>query len=159
MSGGNFHLDVLRKSKLWLSAAKCADLEMLEPVTRAHAQEILKLLGPGWMMYETFRSPARQRELFERKATDLRDVGVHAYGLAFDIVRNEADPGKKPMPSWHGDFSPLIQCAIERGLVAGLKRKNGTIDAAHVQRIRVADQKRLFAGTWYPCDFYEATEI
>jgi len=153
---GNFWTDVIQRDSRYRRVERCADPEFLEPVTRAHALALLAELGPGWMLYETMRSPLRQRALFARGATDLRELGVHATGLAFDIVRNDAPPGKKPHPSWRGDFSPLVQAAIARGLVAGLRRKNGTLELTHVQRVHVRDQKRLLAGEWYPDGDYVA---
>ena len=156
---GNFYTDVIQKHPAYKKKDRYAGLDLLEPVTRAHAEAILAELGPGWMLYETMRSPERQADLFARGTTDLQKIGVHAFGLAFDIVRNDAPEGKKPRPSWQGNFSPVVQAAIKRGLVAGLKRKNGTIDYPHVQRIRVIDQTRLFRGEWYPDDSYVAREV
>jgi hypothetical protein len=152
----SFYTEVIQKHPAYKKKERCASLDLLEPVTRAHAEAILAELGPEWMLYETFRSKERQSNLFSLGTTDLQRVGVHHYGLAFDIVRNDAKPGKKPIPTWLGNFSPLVQAAVARGLVAGLRRKSGSVDFPHVQRIRVLDQKKLFDGTWYPGADYEA---
>jgi len=153
---GNFFVDVIQKHPAYKKKDRYAGLDLLEPVTRAHAEAILAELGPEWMLWETFRSKERQADLFSRGTTDLQRVGVHHYGLAFDIIRNDAKPGKRPVPTWLGNFSPLVQAAVSRGLVAGLKRKSGKVDFPHVQRIRVLDQWKLFNGTWYPGADYEA---
>lgn len=153
---GNFYEDVIKKHPAYKKKDRYAGLDLLEPVTRAHAASILAELGPEFMLWETMRSPARQADLFARGTTDLQKIGVHAFGLAFDIVRNDAKPGKKPVPTWLGNFSPIVQAALSRGLVAGLKRKGGSIDYPHIQRIRVLDQWKLFNGSWYPDASYEA---
>lgn len=155
---GNFYTDTILKDPRYRLATRCADPTLLEPVTRAVCLAILEQLGPGWMLWETMRSPSRQRELYKAGTTDLQNLGVHAFGLAFDIIRNDTPGKKKPTPSWLGDFSPLIQLALPMGMVCGLKRKNGTIDYPHVQRIRVRDQRELFTGAWYPDPGYTAKQ-
>lgn len=154
---GTFYTDVIQKDARFASAARIADLALLEPTTRQLVQQIVEAaqkMGIILMVYETYRSVARQQELFDNGATKLRAIGVHSYGLACDIVR--AVGGE---PSWKGDFSFLGQLAHASGLIWGGDWGNPTIkhsfvDAVHVQRCTVARQPALFAGTWYPDETY-----
>jgi LAS superfamily LD-carboxypeptidase LdcB len=58
--------------------------------------------GIKLMAYETFRRQARQTKLYHQRATKLKTVGVHHYGLACDLVKDIAGE-----PSWKGDFAFL----------------------------------------------------
>lgn len=152
-----FYTDVIQKDPRFESATRIADLALLEPRTRQLVEQIIAAaqeMGISLMVYETYRSQARQQELFDHGATKLRSVGVHNYGLACDIVR--AIQGE---PSWKGDFSFLGQLAHSNGLIWGGDWGDPTVqhnfvDAVHVQRCTVARQPALFAGTWYPDDAY-----
>ena len=154
---GTFYTDVIQKDARFASAVRIADLALLEPTTRQLVQQIVdaaQKMGIILMIYETYRSLARQQELFDNGATKLRSAGVHSYGLACDIVR--AVGGE---PSWKGDFSFLGQLAHASGLIWGGDWGNPNIahsfvDAVHVQRCTVARQPALFAGTWYPDESY-----
>lgn len=150
---GNFYTDVIQQDPRYQSPTRVADLDLLEPTTRKLVEQIVtsaQTMGISVMVFETFRSQARQEQLFEQGATKLRTVGVHNYGLACDIVR---DVGGEP--SWKGDFSFLGQLAHASGLIWGGDWGNPNIehsfvDAVHVQRCTIARQPALFAGTWYP---------
>src|SRR5579862_5961696 len=99
---GNFYTDVIQKDPRFKSASRIADLALLEPVTRANVQQIIAdaaTAGIKLMVFETYRSQARQAALYAQKATQLKTVGVHHYGLACDLVK---DVGGEP--SWKGDF-------------------------------------------------------
>jgi hypothetical protein len=154
---GNFFTDVISNDVRFNSAARINDLALLEPVTRALVQQIIagaKNLGIDVMVFETYRSEARQEDLFNQHATQLRTVGVHHYGLACDIVKVISGE-----PSWKGDFSFLGQLAHSAGLIWGgdwgdPTRPHSFIDAVHVQRCTVARQPELFGGTFYPNDTY-----
>ena len=154
---GNFFSDVILKDSRLYSTARVSDLSLLEPVTRRLVQQIVdaaRQMSIEVMVYETYRSQARQLELFNNGATKLRQVGVHYYGLACDIVR--AVGGE---PSWKGDFSFLGELAHCTGLIWGGDWGDPTIqhsffDSVHVQRCTVARQGALFAGTFYPDDIY-----
>jgi hypothetical protein len=81
-------------------------------------------------------------------------VGVHAYGLACDIVKVIGGE-----PSWKGDFWFLGQLAHASGLIWGgdwgdPDISHSFLDLVHVQRCTIARQPMLFAGTWYPEDDY-----
>jgi D-alanyl-D-alanine carboxypeptidase len=154
---GNFYTDVISTDARFDSVSRVSDLALLEPVTRQLVQNIVaaaEQMGIALMVYETYRSQARQQELFDNGATKLRKVGVHHYGLACDIVRVIGGE-----PSWKGDFSFLGQLAHSAGLIWGgdwgsPQIKHSFIDSVHVQRCTVARQPDLFAGTWYPDDSY-----
>lgn len=148
-----FYTDVIEKDPRFELATRIAELDLLEPRTRQLVQQIVDSagkMGISLMIYETYRSQARQEELFNAGVTKLRTVGVHHYGLAADIVRSVGGE-----PSWKGDFSFLGQLALSSGLIWGgdwgdPSIQHSFVDAVHVQRCTIARQPELFAGTWYP---------
>jgi hypothetical protein len=154
---GNFYTDVIQPDPRFNSTARVADSALLEPLTRQLVMSIIqqaKNMGFDMMIYETYRSQARQQMLFDQGATQLRQVGVHHYGLACDLVK--AIGGE---PSWKGDFSFLGQLARSAGLIWGgdwgtPNQPHTFIDQPHVQRCTIARQGSLFAGTWYPDNSY-----
>jgi len=149
----NFYADVISLDARFASPARIADPSLLEPMTRQLVERLVASahqMGIEVMIYETYRSQARQQELFNNGATKLRTVGVHHYGLACDIVRMVSGE-----PSWKGDFSFLGQLAHSSGLIWGgdwgdPNIKHSFIDSVHVQRCTVTRQGDLFAGAWYP---------
>jgi hypothetical protein len=155
---GNFYTDVISKDPRFKSTDRIADMNLLEPVTRQKVEAIIadaKAHGLDLMVFETYRSQARQELLFNQGATKLRKVGVHNYGLACDIVKSI-----NGQPSWKGDFSMLGQLARDHGLIWGGDWGNPGIhhtfvDAVHVQRCTVSRQAALFRGDWYPDDAYD----
>ncbi|MFP5247580.1 MAG: M15 family metallopeptidase, partial [Thermoanaerobaculia bacterium] len=139
---GNHFTDVIQKDQRYLSTKSVTDRTLLEPKTREAVEAIIadaKTMGVSLMSWETFRSQPRQEQLFTEGRTKLKKVGVHHYGLACDIVREVN--GK---PSWDGDFSIIGLLAKKHGLIWGGDWKTFP-DAYHVQRVRVADQPKLFA--------------
>jgi hypothetical protein len=150
---GNFYTDVISKNSRFNSTNRIDDLALLEPVTRQLVLMIIQQaanMGFDMMVFETYRSKARQQELFKQGATQLRQVGVHHYGLACDIVKKVNGE-----PSWKGDFSFVGQLAHSAGLIWGgdwgtPNQHHSFIDQPHVQRCTVARQGDLFAGNWYP---------
>jgi hypothetical protein len=155
---GNFYTDVISKDARFQSTNRVADLALLEPKTCALVQSILAAsatAGTKLLVFETFRSQARQILLFNQGASKLRDVGVHHYGLACDIVRDVDGE-----PSWKGSFDFLGVLAHKNGLIWGgdwgdPTAKHTFIDADHVQRVTLARQVTLFAGTWYHDEDYD----
>jgi hypothetical protein len=150
---GTFFDDVISNDSRFNSVTRVADLNLLEPVTRELVEQIVEgaaALGFSLMVFETFRSQARQEALFAQGATHLKKVGVHHYGLACDIVK--VIEGE---PSWKGDFSFLGQLGHSAGLIWGGDWGNPAVphsfvDAVHVQRCTIARQPQLFSGDWYP---------
>jgi D-alanyl-D-alanine carboxypeptidase len=158
---GNFFTDVISQDPRSDSVKRVTDPALLEPTTRALVQKVVdaaKQMGIEVMVFETYRSQARQEQLFDQGATKLKKAGVHRYGLACDIVRVAAGE-----PSWKGDFSFLGQLAHSAGLIWGgdwgaPNLKHDFVDSVHVQRCTVARQGDLFAGTWYPGESYNPYE-
>jgi hypothetical protein len=154
---GNFFSNVISQDPRFNSTTRVADPALLEPMTRRLVQQIVEAsqqMGIAVMIFETYRSQARQLELFNNGATKLRTVGVHQYGLACDIARVVGGE-----PSWKGDFSFLGQLAHSSGLIWGgdwgsPDIKPSFVDSVHVQRCTVARQAALFAGNFYPDDSY-----
>jgi hypothetical protein len=153
----SFYEDCIRKSELFTSSARVFSMDLLEPVTRAAVLNIFKdsaAAGMPLIVFETFRSRQRQQLLFDKGSTQLRQVGVHHYGLACDLVKSVAGG-----PSWKGDFDFLGLLAKKHGLIWGGDWgqpgvHHSFVDADHVQRVSVADQGKLFSGTWYPDENY-----
>lgn len=153
----NFYIDVIQKSPHFNSVDRVSDPALLEPVTLALVQAIIaqaKAVGINYMIFETYRSQDRQLQLFNQGVSKLKNVGVHHYGLACDIVLNHNGE-----PSWDSSFKLLGQLAHTNKLIWG--GDWGTPDQVHtfndndhVQRCRVGRQAALFAGTWYPADSY-----
>jgi len=149
----NFFTEVIMKSPLLHTTNRVNDLNMLAPTFRTKVEALLaesEKNNMPLMVLETFRSRERQLQLYEAKATKLKTVGVHFYGLAADIVK--CVNGE---PSFKGDFSFLGKLAKEHGLIWGgdwgePDKPHSFRDMDHVQLISVADQHKLFAGTWYP---------
>lgn len=158
---GNFYEEVIKQDDRFNTDNRVADINLLEPITRAAVLAIIsdaKTMGHQMMVFETYRSQDRQEELYDQGATQLYKVGVHHYGLAADIVK--VVDGE---PSWDGSFGFLRDLAKKHGLISGLDWGrpdigHSFIDPCHVQRIRVCDQKGLFSGAWYPSNNYDPWE-
>jgi hypothetical protein len=154
---GNFYKEVIQKDPRFRSSSRVNDPDLLEPVTRQAVAAIIaeaKAAGIALLAFETFRSQARQRQLFNEGVTQLSNVGVHNYGLACDLVKLI-----KGEPSWDGDFAFLGRLAKQHGLIWGgdwgePDKPHTFRDYVHVQRCRVADQQKLFSGNWYPGQDY-----
>jgi hypothetical protein len=153
----NFYTDVIIQDSRFNSAKKISDPELLEPATRDRVMAIIAdaaANGLKLMIFETYRSQARQLALFNQGATKLKQVGVHHYGLACDIVKDIAG-----QPSWKGDFSLLGDLGRHHGMIWGGDwgtpgSKHSFVDADHVQRCSIGRQASLFGGDWYPNDNY-----
>ena len=155
---GNFYTDTITKDSRFHSTGPVADASLLEPVTRNLVQAIIadaKTHGIELMIFETYRSQERQSLLFDQGATKLKQVGVHHYGLACDLVKSVGGH-----PSWKGDFSLLGHLAHQHGLIWGGDWGNPNVrhtfvDDDHVQRCTIARQAALFSGRWYPDGNYD----
>lgn len=156
----NFYENVIKPYRLFHSRFRCDDLNLLHPTMRRKVRAIISdAAGHGikLMVFETFRSKERQLELYQQGVTKLKEVGVHHYGLAADIVF--ADPTGQP--SWKGDFSFLGRLAKAHNVIWGgdwddnPKTPNKFQDEDHIQLIAVNQQTDLFAGKWYPDDEWE----
>jgi hypothetical protein len=159
---GNFYRDVIMKDPRFNSPLRCSAMALLEPVTRAAVSAImhdaLVEYNQPMMVFETYRSQARQMALYNSGASQLRDVGVHHLGLACDIVKSV-----RGNPSWDGDFRFMAVLARRHGLISGVDwgqpgQHNDFPDSTHVQRVLVRQQPLLFAGQWYPESNYSPWE-
>ncbi len=154
---GNFYTDVIQQDARCGSPNQIRNIDLLEPVTRAAVAAIIvdaAAEGINLMVTETYRSPVRQQELFAQGSTQLKEVGVHGYGLACDFCK--LVDGKA---SWAGDWTFLCRLAVKHGMICGYdwghpEKPHSFRDSDHVQRIGVEDQQKLFAGTWYPAEDY-----
>jgi hypothetical protein len=147
----SFYTDVIMKDPRFHSPQRCASIALLEPTMRAAVLSIIQeasSVGTPLMIFETFRSEARQIMLYQQGATQLEKVGTHGYGLAADLVRMIDG-----QPSWKVDYTFLGPLAAKHGLVWGGSWA-AFRDMDHVQRLAVADQPRLFAGAFYPDALY-----
>lgn len=154
----NFYTDTIAKDKRFHSTDRISDLGLLEPITRQAVINIIadaKAMGINLIPFETYRSTERQLMLFNQKATKLKNVGVHHYGLACDLVKSINGE-----PSWKGDFSFLTKLCKKRMMISGNDWgqpgvKHSFVDPDHVQRITLGRQGSLFNGTWFPDAYYD----
>lgn len=155
---GNFYTDVIQKDPRFMSVNAVVDLGLLEPVTRAAVQAIIVAatqLGHRLVPVETYRSTQRQAFLFQKRVTQLKTVGVHHYGCACDLAREDGgvyDPRGE-------DYLFLRTLAEEHGLISGVDwgepaKQHSFRDWDHVQRVAVSRQDSLFDGRWYPDEGY-----
>ena len=154
----SFYDTVLRNSPAFRSDVVCKDMNMLEPGTRAAILALLaeaKTEGRDLRVLETYRSQTRQSALFMRRATQLRVVGCHGYGVAADFgvfVDGKYATDNKP-------YVFLKVLARKHGLISGQDwghaKETGFVDSGHVQRVPVWRQSALFAGAWYPRAVYD----
>jgi hypothetical protein len=162
MTVQSFYTDVIMKSPVFHSVTPIRDVSLLEPVTRDAVANIIKtagLAGIKLMVLETYRSAELQLEYFNRGVTQLREVGVHHYGLAADLGVVIAG-----QVNWKANYDFLGKYGLQFGLVWGGDwgaplAPHSFRDYDHVQRIAVADQSKLFNGSWYPDPAYRAASV
>ena len=151
---GNFYTDTIQKSPLFKSTQVIKDVSLLEPGTRVAVAKLIVLAhdaGHELRVGETYRSQARQTQVFKQGFSQLRKVGCHGYGLAVDLqmwVNGKYDPNGE-------DYAFFQGLCKQVGLISGIdwgtpKQKHTFHDWDHVQRIPVFRQAQVFAGTWYP---------
>lgn len=154
----SFYTDTIRNSKAFRSDAVCKDMSLLEPGTRAAVLALVdeaKQDGHDVRVLETYRSQTRQSALFVKRATQLRVVGCHGYGVAVDFgvfVNGKYAEDNKP-------YIFLRELARRHGLISGQdwghSKMGGFVDSGHVQRVPVWRQNALFSGSWYPPTDYD----
>ena len=152
-----FYTDVIAADARFNSVTRVDDVSLLEPITKQAVLNIISdadAMGIDLMIFEIYRSQARQQALFNQGASMLRLVGVHHYGLACDIVKVVSGE-----PSWKGDFSFLGHLAQNYNLIWGgdwgaPNQPHTFIDVVHVQRCAIAQQPMLFNAAWYPDSSY-----
>lgn len=153
-----FYDVTIRNSKAFRSDAVCKDMNLLEPGTRAAVLALVAEAaqeGHDLRVLETYRSQTRQSALFAKRATQLRTVGCHGYGVAVDF-------GVFIRGVYQGDNKPYVflrELARKHGLISGQDwghpRMGGFVDSGHVQRVPVWRQDELFGGRWYPPAVYD----
>jgi hypothetical protein len=157
---GNFYTEHIRSSPFFCSAERVFVPDLLEPRFRSRIVRIVakaKMLGVDLRIFETYRSRERQFTLYKAGRTQLKNVGVHHYGLACDLVRDV--DGK---PSWEADYRFMASLCSQEQVVWGgdwgnPAKAHAFVDEVHVQAIAVRDQARLLSDKWYPSSSYEAT--
>jgi hypothetical protein len=158
----SFYTEVIQKDPRFHWSQECRDLALLEPVTRAAVKSIIRdafAMGIDLIATETYRSSERQQLLFAQRATTLRTVGCHHYGLACDFCKIIG--GKA---SWAGDWSFLGRLAEKYGMIGGIDWglpgvKHDFVDPDHIQRCTIAQEDGLFAGTFYPSDPSDSVNV
>lgn len=154
-----FYDTVIRNSTAFRSSARSLQTALLEPGTRAAVLALLadaKAQGIDLRLLETYRSQTRQSALFVQRATQLRTVGCHGYGVAADFgvfVNGKYAEDNKP-------YVFLRIMARKYGLISGQDWGHATesasfVDSGHVQRVPVWRQSALFSGAWYPPEVYD----
>jgi peptidoglycan LD-endopeptidase CwlK len=143
----SFYTDILTKDPRFKAPLVCRDPALLFPPFRAKIEAVIAKLAAASQTFEiieTFRSQARQEELYAAHATQLRTVGVHGFGLACDCARMIG--GRITWESGaYGNYGAA--CEAE-GLTWGGRWTFG--DLVHAQYVTVAEQPKLFNLSWYP---------
>jgi hypothetical protein len=147
----SFYTDIIQKDKRFTSKLCCKDVNLLEPGFRAAMAQVMldaHNLGIDLRLMETFRSSARQQELFAKHLTKLQKVGCHGFGLACDVG---VFVGGKYAESGNA-YAFLKDVARKRGLIWG---GSWGWDFGHLQRIPIWRQNQVFDGEWYPPADYD----
>lgn len=155
----NFYVDVIKKDPRFKSTAVIKDLDLLEPGFRAKVAKFKQFAehqGHVIDVLETYRSPARQLQLFKKGATQLKNVGVHGYGGAVDFalyINGKYDPNGH-------DYLCFAAIAKQAGVLSGIdwgepNKPHSFRDFDHIQFCPVFRQADLFAGKWYPPENYD----
>jgi hypothetical protein len=155
----SFYSTVLAKSPVFRSTQPQKSTDLLEPGTRAAVAALIKEAAEHdhhLVVLETFRSSARQIELFNQHKTELREVGCHGYGVAADL----GITGPSGQVNWKADYTLLQALAEKHGLIWGgdwgtPKCHHSFKDMDHVQRVPVFRQPALFKGEFYPPEDYD----
>lgn len=127
----NWHKDYILKSPYRNTPLRADDLTWLYPPFRAQIEKMPPLAAQGGMkimIFETYRSPTRQLDMFNTKKSKLKTNGMHMYGVAADLVfadRRGRPTWKEPFPGawkrlgalgralglyWGGDWKKLVDC-------------------------------------------------
>ena len=154
------HLEWLKTQPEWKSTRIVRDTQYLFQPFGQVVEEILRQiseLGLPFAAFETFRSPARQAEVYEKGYSRIKTPGPHAFGLAIDIV---GTANGKPLSgifdsaSWSHQKYPwrkLGEVVESYGLIWGGRWKS-IVDYPHLQAIPVDLKlyRRILSGEWYP---------
>lgn len=155
----NFFEQTIESSHLLHTTSKVGSTSLIEPTTLYLINEVIaeakKEFDIELIVFESFRSKERQLNMFNQGVSHLKNVGVHYYGLAADLV-----PLIDGEPNWDKwDFRHLGILARKHGLIWGGDwgtswDEHTFHDTDHVQFCSVARQGDLFSGSWYPTPEY-----
>jgi len=137
----------------------CRDLDKLDPSFRLKIEQLLKYMTDrGWkpVVWETYRSPERARELLAKGTSKNGDRSMHCIGLACDIVDGDFhNTGSAKEGYWTAPpafWADLEDGAQLLGLVRLFKMGKKDIpgqadswDLPHVQAVKVAEQNKVRA--------------
>jgi peptidoglycan L-alanyl-D-glutamate endopeptidase CwlK len=68
------------------------DVNLLHPEVKSLAAQLLTVCAANGIplkVTETYRSPERQAELYAQGYTQIKTLGMHSYGVAFDVCVND----------------------------------------------------------------------
>ena len=159
---GIFKTDVIDRDPHARDLQLVKDTALLEPHMLLKVEAIIAdaaTAGHRLIVLETYRSQARQAQLFAEGKSKLQHVGTHGYGLACDMAFLGADG----QVNWQADYSVLGHIARSHNLIWGgdwgrPDLEHSFRDMDHVQWCSVHDQAALFAGAWYPDANYNPYE-
>lgn len=157
----NFFTEVIQRDPRYKSPNACHDTALLEPRFRAAIEAIVldaARMGHRMQIGETYRSVQHQQWLFAKGRTKLRNVGVHHFGLACDLLMSHPDGSYDPVGEHYAFLVDLAKAhPLPWGpMISGIDW--GTPPASahtfndwdHLQGVTIPQQPALFAGTWYP---------
>ena len=156
---GSFKTEVLDRDPRRNSTDQMRDTALLAPDLRRKIEAVIADAAVGGhrlIVLETYRSQARQEQLFTQGKSRLRQAGCHGFGLACDLgFLNE-----QCEVNWSADYSVLGRIARAHNLVWGgdwgePEKAHSFRDLDHVQLCSMADEERLFNGNWYPDEGYD----
>jgi peptidoglycan L-alanyl-D-glutamate endopeptidase CwlK len=148
----NWYKEVIVKSDVFKSPKWCGEEQicLLYPPFREKViqvkQELAKQKLPFYI-YETFRSNARQLELYKKGYSKVKTAGMHTYGVAVDFV------GKDNKGNWSWDmklpWSKLGAISKKLGLFWGGDWTSFK-DYPHIQMIRAnaIEQNKIRLGVY-----------
>ncbi len=156
---GNFKTEVLDQDPRSSSTGQIRDTAMLAPDLRRKVEAVIADAAAGGhrlIVLETYRSPARQEQMFAQGKSRLRQAGCHGFGLACDLGFLNED-GEV---NWSADYSVLGGLARAHNLVWGgdwgePEKPHSFRDPDHVQLCSMKDEGQLFSGSWYPEEGYD----
>ena len=119
-------------SKEYLNNGVHRNPDLLFPTLRTKADEICNEVN-DLCIFETYRSNVRQLQLYNSRASKIKQFGMHYYGIAVDLVFKDIHGW-----TWDGDYQTVRRKYKERGLVV-----LGSWDLAHCQMVTVSEQNKL----------------
>ena len=145
----SWYSDVTQRDPRFNSPQSCRDPALLFPPFRTKVEALiakLAAMGQTFEIIETYRSQERQEELFAAHATQIKTRGMHGFSLACDCARIIGG-----RICWEGGtYADYGRLAEAEGLTWGGRWSFS--DLVHVQFLPVADQAKIFDGSYYPAE-------